>query len=156
MKTHVGNIFCFFKKQRNKILNLNKNRSYIIKKKTKKSSFCISFSFKIIINVLSFICRFKKKYNVRSLPIRKDDEVVIVRGKFKGNKGKVTQVYRKKWAVHVEKISKNKLNGAPYQIPLSASQLVITKIKLDKCREDLLKRKAAGIAKQKGQKYTVA
>jgi len=32
-------------------------------------------------------------------------------GKFKGNKGKVTQVYRKKWAIHVEKISKNKLNG---------------------------------------------
>ncbi|EGR32478.1 hypothetical protein IMG5_081360 [Ichthyophthirius multifiliis] len=98
----------------------------------------------------------RKKYNVRSLPIRKDDEVIIVRGKFKGNKGKVTQVYRKKWAVHVEKVSKNKLNGAPYQIPLSASQLVITKVKLDKNREDLLKRKAAGIAKQKGQKYTVA
>lgn len=29
----------------------------------------------------------------------------------KGHKGKVTQVYRKKWAVHVEKISKSKANG---------------------------------------------
>ena len=32
-------------------------------------------------------------------------------GTFKGNKGKVTQVYRKRWCVYVEKISKSKLNG---------------------------------------------
>ena len=32
------------------------------------------------------------KHNVRSLPIRKDDEVRIVRGKLKGREGKVTQV----------------------------------------------------------------
>ncbi|EAR95274.2 60S ribosomal protein L26 (macronuclear) [Tetrahymena thermophila SB210] len=97
----------------------------------------------------------RSKYNVRSMPVRKDDEVLIVRGKFKGNKGKVTQVYRKKWAIHVEKISKNKLNGAPYQIPLSASQLVLTKLKLDKSRQSLLTRKAASL-KTKGQKHTVA
>jgi len=28
----------------------------------------------------------------RSMPIRKDDEVLIVRGKYKGREGKVTQV----------------------------------------------------------------
>ena len=63
----------------------------------------------------------KAKHNARAMPIRKDDEVIIVRGTYKGNKGKVTQVYRKKWAVHVEKISKTKANGAPYNIPLHPS-----------------------------------
>jgi hypothetical protein len=32
-------------------------------------------------------------------------------GNYKGNKGKVTQVYRKKWAINIEKLSKTKANG---------------------------------------------
>jgi hypothetical protein len=31
-------------------------------------------------------------YQARSIPVRKDDEVLIVRGKYKGREGKVTQV----------------------------------------------------------------
>merc|ERR1711976_847074 len=39
----------------------------------------------------------RAKYNVRSMPLVKDDEVKIVRGKFKGEQtGKVIQSYRKK------------------------------------------------------------
>ena len=41
----------------------------------------------------------RKKHNVRALPIRKDDEVTIVRGSHKGTKGKVTCVYRKRWSI---------------------------------------------------------
>lgn len=32
----------------------------------------------------------RKKHSVRSMPIRKDDEVLIAKGTFKGTKGKVT------------------------------------------------------------------
>lgn len=32
------------------------------------------------------------EHGVRSIPVRKDDEVLIVRGKYKGREGKVTQV----------------------------------------------------------------
>ena len=40
----------------------------------------------------------RQKYNVRSMPIRKDDEVQVTRGHFKSQQvGKVIQVYRKKW-----------------------------------------------------------
>ena len=38
----------------------------------------------------------RKKYNVRALPIKRGDEVLIVKGKYKASKGKVTSVYRKK------------------------------------------------------------
>jgi ribosomal protein uL24 len=48
----------------------------------------------------------------RSLPVRKDDEVTIVRGTYKGREGKVIQVYRKKWIIHVERITREKVNGA--------------------------------------------
>jgi len=49
----------------------------------------------------------RKKYNVRALPVRKDDEVTVVRGMnkiirkgtHKGTKGKVSSVYRKRWTI---------------------------------------------------------
>lgn len=49
---------------------------------------------------------------VRSVPIRKGDEVVIKRGRNKDREGKVTQVYRKKWVIHVERVQRDKVNGA--------------------------------------------
>ena len=77
----------------------------------------------------------------RSLPIRKDDEVRIVRGKFKGREGKVTQVYRKKWVIHVDRVQRDKSNGASSPIGIHPSNVVITTIKLDKDRRDILDRK---------------
>merc|ERR1719223_480773 len=99
----------------------------------------------------------RKKYGGRSVPVRKDDEVIILKGTYKGNKGKVNTVYRSKWCIYVEKIQKAKANGAPVQIPIKASQCAIIKLKLDRDREALLARKAqAGQAKGKGEKYTAA
>ena len=54
----------------------------------------------------------KKQHNCRSIPVRKEDEVRIVRGTFKGKEGKVVQVYRKKWVIHVDKVTRDKVNGA--------------------------------------------
>jgi hypothetical protein len=39
----------------------------------------------------------RAKYNVRSIPVRKDDEIRVMRGSFKGKEGKVTACYRLKW-----------------------------------------------------------
>jgi len=36
--------------------------------------------------------------------VRKDDEVMIVRGSHKGREGKIVQVYRKKWVIYVERV----------------------------------------------------
>ena len=65
----------------------------------------------------------RKKWGIRSLPVRKDDEVVVLRGARKGSKGKVIQVYRKKWVIHIDKLTKNKANGAPYQLPIHPSSI---------------------------------
>jgi ribosomal protein uL24 len=45
------------------------------------------------------------------MPVRKDDEVLIMRGKYKKREGKVTQVYRKKYIIHVQGVAKEKANG---------------------------------------------
>lgn len=84
----------------------------------------------------------RTKYNVRSMPVRKDDEVIIVRGDNKGHEGKIVTVYRKKWAIHVEKVTREKANGATVPIPINPSNVVITKLKIDRNRKLLLERKA--------------
>jgi len=84
----------------------------------------------------------RARHGVRSMPIRKDDEVVITRGVYKTREGKVTAVYRKKWVVHVERISREKANGATVPVGIPASALTITKLKMDKDRKSALERKS--------------
>jgi large subunit ribosomal protein L26e len=107
----------------------------------------------------------RDKYQVRSMPIRKDDTVEVVRGANKGKIGKVLQVYRRKWVIHVEKVTKDKTNGAFYltnfsfniltviflfscgpsgqsvQLGVDPSNVRITTLKMDKNRVALLERK---------------
>merc|ERR1719336_1231830 len=90
----------------------------------------------------------KAKYNVRSMPIRKDDEVQIVRGHFKGQQvGKVVQVYRKKFVVHIERIQREKANGATVYVGIHPSKVLIVKLKMDKDRKRILDNKAKSRAK---------
>jgi len=97
----------------------------------------------------------RNKYNVRSVPIRKDDEVQVVRGTFKGREGKVVQVYRRKWVIHIERITREKVNGSTVNVGVHPSKVVVTKLKLDKDRKALLERKAKGRAAEKGKgKFT--
>lgn len=92
---------------------------------------------------------------MRSLPIRKDDEVLLVRGahrkpeKLGPGSYKVIQVYRKKYVVHLERVTRDKINGQPVAVGISASNVVITKLKLDKSRKEILERKNRSLDKSK-------
>ncbi|KAF1773230.1 Ribosomal protein L2 domain 2 [Phytophthora cactorum] len=68
---------------------------------------------------------------VRSLPIRKEDEVMIVRGSQKSREGRVTAVYRKKFVIHVERV-----------------------LKLDKDRKKILERKNRAVSETEKGKFT--
>ena len=83
----------------------------------------------------------RQKYDVRAMPVRKDDEVVVKRGAFKGKEGKVTQCYRLKWVIHIDKIQREKANGASVAIGIHPSNVEITKLKLSKNRKAILARK---------------
>ncbi|CAI5703274.1 unnamed protein product [Peronospora effusa] len=96
----------------------------------------------------------QNKYNVRSLPIRKEDEVIIVRGSQKSREGRVTAVYRKKFVIHVERVVREKANGASVPIGIDASKVVITKLKLDKDRKKILERKNRAVSETEKGKFT--
>ena len=85
-------------------------------------------------------CRLSKelraKHQIRNIPIRVGDEVKILKGKAKNKSGKVIQVYRKRWCIHVEKISRDKQNGQSVQIPIKPSYCVVEKLHLDQGRKN--------------------
>eukprot|EP00916_Digyalum_oweni_P027275 GHVL01044711.1.p1 GENE.GHVL01044711.1~~GHVL01044711.1.p1 ORF type:complete len:135 (+),score=10.01 GHVL01044711.1:45-449(+) len=83
----------------------------------------------------------RQKYGVRSIPIRKDDEVLVVRGSHNDREGRVMQVYRKKWVIYIERLVRETCSGKQVSIPIHPSNVVITKPKLDKDRKALLERK---------------
>jgi large subunit ribosomal protein L26e len=97
----------------------------------------------------------REKHGIKSLPVRRDDEVLIVRGGFKDTKGKINQCYRRRYCLYIEKVTKMRKNGATVRIPVNASNCVLTKLKLTPDREDLIRRKREGKGEGKG-KYTQA
>ncbi|OJT06089.1 60S ribosomal protein L26-2 [Trametes pubescens] len=111
------------------------------RRKSRKAHFAAPSSVRRKIMSSSLSKELRTKYNTRSIPIRKDDEVRIVRGKYKGREGKVTQVYRKKWVIHVDRVQRDKSNGASVPIGIHPSKVVVTTIKLDKDRRAILDRK---------------
>ena len=128
------------------ILNWNFSDVSSSRRKSRKAHFTASSSERRIIMSAGLSKELRTKHNVRSLPIRKNDEVKVVRGQFKGYEGRVTQVYRRKWVIHIERVTRNKVNGQTIQVGIAPSNVVITKIKIDKDRLALLERKAAGRA----------
>ena len=76
------------------------------------------------------------------MPVRRDDEVKVKRGQSKGREGKITQVYRLKWVIHVDKLNREKANGTSVPLGINASNVEIIKLKLTKDRRRILERKA--------------
>ena len=90
----------------------------------------------------------REKHSVRAMPIRRDDEVTVVRGTYKGREGKVVQVYRKKYVIHIERITREKANGATVPIGVHPSNVVINKLKVDSSRQAVIDRKGKKEAMQ--------
>ena len=73
----------------------------------------------------------RKKYDRRSLTIRKGDTIKIMRGKFKKKKGKVLMVDLKAQRVEAEGIQIKKQDGSKINFPLKASNLQIIELNLE-------------------------
>jgi len=73
----------------------------------------------------------RKQWKKRSLPVRKGDEVKVMRGKFKGTIGKISKVDLKKSKVYIENVKRKKVSGEEIHIPLHPSNLLITNPVMD-------------------------
>lgn len=127
------------------------------RRKNRKAHFSAPSSVRRVLMSAPLSGDLRSKYNARSMPVRKDDEVQIVRGTYKGREGKVVLVYRRRWVIHIERITREKVNGTTVNVGINPSKCVITKLHLDKDRKSLLERKAKGSAvadKDKGTKFT--
>ncbi|KAF2833261.1 ribosomal protein L24 [Ophiobolus disseminans] len=119
------------------------------RRKSRKAHFSAPSSVRRVIMSAPLSKELREKHGVRSIPIRKDDEIMVVRGSNKGREGKVSSVYRLKYCIHVTGIVREKSNGQSVPIPLAPSKVVVTKLKLDKDRESILERKSAGREEKK-------
>lgn len=120
------------------------------RRKNRKAHFSAPSPLRRIIMSAPLSSELRQKYNVRSMPIRKHDEVRVVRGQYKGE-GKVITCYRKKFVIHVERISREKANQMPVPVGIHPSNCVITKLKLDKDRKAILDRKNREAKQEKGK-----
>lgn len=84
----------------------------------------------------------RQRYKRRNLPLRRGDEVEVLRGKFKGKKGKVIRVDLKHYRVYIEGITRKKTSGTETLVPFHPSKLRITALDLsDPWRQRILQRK---------------
>ncbi|MBI4181799.1 MAG: 50S ribosomal protein L24 [Candidatus Aenigmarchaeota archaeon] len=67
----------------------------------------------------------------RAVPLRKGDEVKILRGDSRGLTGVVDRVDMKKARVYLDSLKRKKKDGSEVQIPLQPSNLLITRLHLE-------------------------
>ncbi len=84
----------------------------------------------------------RKKHEKRSFPVRKGDNVSIMRGEFKGKTGKIENVDLKKMKVEIDGIYRTKKDGTKTSVKFAPSNLMIKELDLsDKKRKAALERK---------------
>ncbi|MET1100886.1 MAG: 50S ribosomal protein L24 [Pyrodictiaceae archaeon] len=84
----------------------------------------------------------RKEYGIRSLPVRSGDEVVVLRGNWKGHKGKVVKVDLRRMRIYIEGVTVKNARGEPKYYPIHPSNVMIVKLNLDdKKRRELIERK---------------
>ncbi len=86
----------------------------------------------------------RKKYGMRSLPVRTGDEVNIMRGTFASKKAKVLEVQVSKGRVALDGITRKKADGTKLNVYFNPSKLQIIALKLDDSR-----RVSKGVVEQK-------
>ncbi|RKY01044.1 MAG: 50S ribosomal protein L24 [Spirochaetes bacterium] len=96
-----------------------------------------------------------KRYNRRSIRLRKGDKVTILRGQFKKKTGNIERIDLKETRVYITGIEMIKKDGTKVFYPIHPSNLVVTELNLDdKKRMAIVNRskKAGKIIKKQEEK----
>ncbi len=95
----------------------------------------------------------RKEYKKRSFTLRKGDEIIVMRGEFKGKKAVVSRIDLKKTKLFAEELKRKKASGQEVSVPIEPSNVKIVKLNMDdKMRKKVLLRKTttkdAGVLKK--------
>lgn len=85
------------------------------RRKTRKAHFTAPSSERRKLMSAALSAELKAQHGANAVPIRVNDEVRVTRGSFKNREGKVVQVYRKKWVIHIANITRDKVNGTLFE-----------------------------------------
>lgn len=69
-----------------------------------------------------------ERLKIKRIPVRKNDEVTIYKGDYKGVKGLVTRVDRRRGKIFIEGVTREKSDGTVVPIPVSPYNVVISKV----------------------------
>jgi large subunit ribosomal protein L24 len=87
----------------------------------------------------------RKEWNRRSLSLRKGDEVKVMKGKFKGTKGKISKIDLKELKIYIENVKRRKVSGEEVHVPIRPANLLILNPDLkDPKRKKILQRSKGG------------
>jgi large subunit ribosomal protein L24 len=73
----------------------------------------------------------KQKYGKRSFPVRKGDEVEVMKGSYKKKRGRVNRVDMKKIRIFIDGITRKKVDGTEIQVPIYPSKVKIINLNLE-------------------------
>ena len=97
------------------------------------------------------------QYKKRTLRVVKGDSVMVVRGEYKGRGGKVDHVDIDHGTLHIKGMQREKIKGGQVKVPIHASNVMITGLKLDdKYRSNKLHGTKPGPAEKKEEKSAPA
>ncbi len=72
-----------------------------------------------------------KKYNRRSIKVRKGDKVTILRGQFRKKTNRIERIDLKETKVYIAGVEMVKKDGTKVMYPIHPSNLVVTELNLD-------------------------
>ena len=103
------------------------------RRKSKQRKYLLNSSYTVKHKLMSanLSKELRKKYGKRSFPARKGDEVLIMRGKFKGKKGKISKINTLKMKASIEGIQVARKDGTKVNLYFYPSKLQITALSLD-------------------------
>lgn len=80
------------------------------------------------------------KHGIKRIPVVKGDTVYITRGAFRDSEGDIESVDMKTLRITIENIQIEKVDGTAVSLPIHPSNVMITKLKIDKTRQDVINR----------------
>ena len=84
----------------------------------------------------------KKKYNKRSVRIKKGDKVKIMRGQYKNKAGKIERINVKREKVYIQGVEGVKKDGTKIFVPVHPSNLLVLELEMDdRIRKKIIERK---------------
>jgi len=94
----------------------------------------------------------RKKWGKRNVVLKKNDVVKIMRGKFKGKKGKVLVLKIKRQRIEIEGIQLKKQDGSKANTPVKASNLQIVELNLEDRKRNKIFGKKTEVKKEESEK----